>query len=285
MPSGAASDKVTPLGILATSGQAPLNLANYVTGQGRPIMVITLEGITDADFSAFPNRQQRIGAIGGMIKDFLSAGVEDVVLCGHLKRPSLAEARPDLRGSMLVVKTLMAGDNKALQIIREEFAKDGLAIIDVADVMPSMTIEEGCLVGDAPDADAMLSIDLGADYLASGQGYDIGQSCVVQGTRFVAIEAAEGTDEMLKRAKGLIDPALSPAVFVKMLKPDQDKSLDPPGIGGRTVALAADAGISIIAIEANGVIIVDGDDGINTAKKAGLTLIGIPPSVILRQGD
>ena len=45
--------------------------------------------------------------------------------------------------------------------------------------------------------------------------HDVGQGVVLQDGRVIAIEGAEGTDEMLRRIAALIDPAAPPAIFVK----------------------------------------------------------------------
>lgn len=272
----AGAKKMTPLGIVAASGAAPLALAEYVTGQGRDVLVVVLEGITDADFSAFATSQRRVGAIGSIFADLKQAGVRDVVLSGRFTRPSLAALQPDLRGSKIAAKALMKGDDQALKVLRDEAAKDGLMIIDIAELLPSIMAGEGLLAGPVPSEDAMAAVALGVKLLTATGSFDVGQACVVQGERVLAVEAAEGTDAMIARCKDLIDPALAPAVMVKMLKPHQDPALDPPGMGRVTIDALAAAGVAVLAVQAGGVVILDGDLALTAADKAGVTVIGIP---------
>ena len=77
--------------------------------------------------------------------------------------------------------------------------------------------------------------------------YDVGQAAVVADNHVLAVEAAEGTDGMLARvaelrARGRIPTPAGRGVLVKAPKPDQDRRIDLPTIGPRTVAEAARAG-------------------------------------------
>jgi DUF1009 family protein len=271
----AGGQEVQPLGIIAAAGIQPVNLAQYVKSQGREVMVITLEGIADADYSALPHQVCRLGAMDSLVNFLIAAGCVDVVLAGHLKRPSLADLAPDFRAVRLVREGSLSGDDALLKAIRTDFAKDGLRVIDISEVFPSLKAQKGVMVGSAVSAKINQSINLGDSYLAHVAGYDIGQACVVQGGRIIAVEAAEGTDAMLERCAKLIDPSLVDAVMVKMLKPDQDPALDPPGIGAKTMAVAAASGVKIVAVEADGVIFVDGNMTLAAAEEFGITLIGI----------
>ena len=86
---------------------------------------------------------------------------------------------------------------------------------------------------------------------------DVGQSIVVQNGRVLAIEAAEGTSAMLFRSADLIDADAGPAVFVKMRKSGQDHRLDTPIVGTETMQAAVRSGITILAIEADAVMLAD----------------------------
>ena len=91
----------------------------------------------------------------------------------------------------------------------------------------------------------------------------------------LAIEAAEGTNAMIDRAGGNKLPDLLPPILVKMSKRGQNKQLDPPVIGAETVKLAAKQGVTMIAIETGAVILADRDDCLATAKRLGVSLIGV----------
>jgi len=62
-------------------------------------------------------------------------------------------------------------------------------------------------------------------------------------------------------------------VLVKAKKPDQETRTDLPTIGVATVEQAAAAGLRGIAIEAQGALIIDSKDVIETANKTGLFIV------------
>src|SRR5262245_22798993 len=84
------------LGIIAGSGDLPRRLVAACLEQGRAVFVLALEGQCDvADFAAVPHDRVRLGAPGRAIRLLRAAGVVDVVLAGRVRRPALAELRPD----------------------------------------------------------------------------------------------------------------------------------------------------------------------------------------------
>ena len=86
---------------------------------------------------------------------------------------------------------------------------------------------------------------------------DVGQAVITQQDRVLAIEAAEGTQEMIARATHLIDNSTDAAVFVKMTKSHQHKVLDMPVIGIKTLQSLAQAGIAVVGIAAGHTMLAD----------------------------
>ena len=106
--------------------------------------------------------------------------------------------------------------------------------------------------------------------------HDVGQGIVLQDGRVIAIEGAEGTDEMLRRIAALIDPAAPPAIFVKRRKSGQDTRLDIPVVGEETLRLAAASGVRVLALEAGGVILASAPETLwELASDLDLTVVGV----------
>jgi UDP-2,3-diacylglucosamine hydrolase len=111
--------------------------------------------------------------------------------------------------------------------------------------------------------------------------FDIGQAVVVAGNRVLAVEAAEGTDRMLARiaqlrSDGTLALPAKIGVLIKAPKPTQDRRLDLPSVGSRTVEAAAAASLAGIAVEARGAVTADLDEMVRAADAAGLFVVGIP---------
>ena len=107
--------------------------------------------------------------------------------------------------------------------------------------------------------------------------FDIGQAAVVAHGYVLAVEAAEGTDAMLRRCRDLNGWGYGArkGVLVKRPKPGQDRRFDLPAIGPQTVELAAEAGLAGIAVETGAVLLAGVDQLVAKANNAGLFLYGV----------
>jgi UDP-2,3-diacylglucosamine hydrolase len=110
---------------------------------------------------------------------------------------------------------------------------------------------------------------------------DLGQAAVVAGARVVAVEDVAGNDDLLARvaryrAAGLIgDGTEVPVVLAKASKPQQPLFVDLPAIGPETVTGAADAGISVIAVEAGRTLLLERGRLVEAANRHGIAIVGL----------
>ena len=108
---------------------------------------------------------------------------------------------------------------------------------------------------------------------------DIGQGAVVCRKLVLAVEGVEGTDNMLARVAQLPQvfigsDAARAGVFAKLPKPNQDRRVDLPTIGVKTIQQVAAAGLAGMVYEAGGALFIDGDAIRAAADKHGLFLFG-----------
>ena len=92
----------------------------------------------------------------------------------------------------------------------------------------------------------------------------------------VAVEAMEGTDEVIGRAWDLAGPGVC---IVKVAKPKQDMRFDVPVVGVATVQAMRDAGAATLSVDAGKTLmIVEGEAIIRCADEAGIAIVGRHPS-------
>jgi DUF1009 family protein len=113
--------------------------------------------------------------------------------------------------------------------------------------------------------------------------FDIGQGAIVCAGLVLAVEAQEGTDNMITRVAGMRRairgaPDARRGVLVKRPKPAQERRIDLPVIGVRTIELAGDAGLAGVAIETGGALIIDRDGVVARADALGLFVYGLDPA-------
>ncbi|MDB2498883.1 UDP-2,3-diacylglucosamine diphosphatase LpxI [Alphaproteobacteria bacterium] len=271
---------MTRLAIIAGKGQLPVDVAAAANANGFDVLILSIEGQADADFTAYQTMPIRFGAIGETRAIMVQHSIEKLVMVGKVSWPSMAALRPDFDGVKLLGKMMTKGDDNALRHVAEFFAEKGIETMAVDAFLPDRKMPLGLVAGDEPDAQSMAMIALGANILAALGTHDVGQSVIVQNGRVIAIEAAEGSNAMIARAAPLLDPAGGVACLVKMRKSAQDSRLDIPVMGYNTILSAANAGLCLLAIEADSVLLADDIAAIKSlCQTHGITLIGIDSSV------
>ncbi len=268
-----------PLGIIAGSGGLPRRLIESCRASGREVFVLALEGEADsATVDGVPHAWCRIGA-GGTGLDLLRAhAVDELVLAGGVRRPSLGALRPDWRAAKFFARVgyRALGDDGLLSAIVKELEREGFRVVGADQLLGEAALPEGPLGMLRPDADALADIALGLRLARAIGALDIGQAVVVQQGLVLGVEAIEGTDSLLRRVAGLRRGGPG-GVLVKAEKPGQEKRADRPTIGPQTVSLAATAGLRGIAAEAGATLLLDRVEMIRIADAAGLFVVGVRP--------
>jgi DUF1009 family protein len=266
------------LGILAGGGPLPGQVAAAAVAAGRPVFMVGLEGYADpAVISPYPHASARLGAAGQILGLLRAANVRDLVLVGPVRRPSVFDLRPDAEGVRIMARigrAAFGGDDGLLAAVVRVLAEEGFTIVGAHEIITESLGPRGLLTRIGPDAQAQADIDRGVIVARLIGAVDVGQGCVVQQGIVLAVEAIEGTDAMLARARGLARPGPG-GVLVKLVKPGQDRRADLPTIGPDTVAACQAAGLRGIAFEAGGTMLTDRAATIADADQAGLFLMGV----------
>lgn len=278
----------SPLGILAGSGNLPARVAEAAIATGRKVFIVGLEGHAEPKVLApFPHEFIRFGAAGRIIAALREHGCKELVMIGPVRRPSLFHLRPDVEAAKILTRVgraAFAGDDGLLAAVIKILHEEGFSVIGAQSILSEALGPRGLLTRAAPDAAAMADIGRAITVVRALGAVDVGQGCVVQGGLVLAVEAAEGTDEMLARCAALARSGPG-GVLVKLVKPRQDRRADLPTIGSRTVRNAVAAGLRGVAFEAGGTILADRAGLVTEADAAGLFLLGLDPDDPSIRGD
>jgi DUF1009 family protein len=266
------------LGILAGGGVLPGRVAAAARAAGRAVFLIGLEGFADAAvLEPYPHAFIRMGAAGRILDLLRRHGCEDLVMVGPVRRPSLFDMRPDIEGTRILARigrAAFAGDDGLLAAVMRVLSEEGFRVLGPHEIMTEALGPAGQLTRIGADALGREDIARGVAVVRALGGADVGQAAVVQQGIVIAVEAVEGTDAMLARCGALQRPGPG-GVLVKLVKPGQDRRADLPTIGPETVRGAASAGLRGIAFQAGGTILVERDETIASAERAGLFLVGL----------
>ena len=265
------------LGLIAGGGLFPGLVIEACRAQHRPLHVIALKGHAEPDvIGDHPADWIRLGEAGTGFSLLKKAGITEVVMIGHVRRPTFTELAPDFRTAAFMARVGMKalGDDGLLRAVVAELESEGFTVLGIDDVLADCLGQPGNLTHAHPDAQAQSDIQRGIDVALALGRQDVGQAVVVQHGIVLGVEAIEGTDHLIRRTADLKRPGPG-GVLVKIRKPSQDRRIDLPTIGLNTVREAAASGLRGIAFQAGGTLLLGQNACIAEADHLGLFLHGL----------
>ena len=270
------------LAILAGGGTLPHKVADACIGAGRPFALFNVEGHADPDIAAQAAGRITYATFGHTLELLRREGCGEVIMVGHVGRPDFRALLPDWRTVKVLPRIIAAarkGDDALLKAVAAEFEAEGFRLVGVDDVAAALMAPAGPLGAHHPSESDLKDIARARALVTALGPFDVGQGAVLCDGLVLAVEAAEGTDAMLARCATLPQALRGAAgarrgVLVKLPKPGQERKIDLPTIGIPTVAGAAAAGLSGIAIEAGGALILDRAPLVAAADAHGLFVYG-----------
>ncbi len=272
LPSGFAPSR--PVALIAGRGDYPLISAEAMRRAGVPLRLIALDDETRPELIAsFPATGcviLNVGQVGKMLDTLKKFGAGYALMAGQVKPKKLFHGLvPDLKAASILFSLKRRNAETIFGAIAAEIEKLGVTLLDARAFIDDHLATPGDMTG-------RLSVD--PEYLEHGihiareiARLDIGQGCVVRKGTVLAVEAFEGTDEMLRRAGTF---KTDDTLFVKTVKARQDFRFDVPVFGLRTLAVMHEVGLGTAALEAGKVIVLDKPAVLRQAKDWGITLHG-----------
>jgi len=275
----------TKLGVIAGGGELPIRIVEHCAVTGAPYYVARINGITDLALASHPGGDFGLGEMGARFRALREAGCDAVTFVGVVKRPDFRELKLDARAALMMPRVLSAarkGDDALLRVLGEEHQREGFRLVGADEVLAALLAPKGAFGAVSPDDAQRADIAKGAEVAAALGSWDVGQGCVVCDGLVLALEAQEGTDEMLARVAALPAEirgveAARRGVLVKRPKPIQDRRIDLPTIGLPTLEGAARAGLAGIAVEAGGALVMQREALVKRADELGLFVYGFTP--------
>lgn len=272
----------SPIGIVSGAGSLPFAVADAAARHNRHPVLFALRGCANAEkVASYPHHWIGLGQINLLCRLAQREHCADLVFIGSVVRPTLSQLRLDLGVLALlprVVGMFRGGDNHLLSGVADFLEHRGFRLLGAHEVAPEILMPEGPIGRRRPSESQRVDIGLGLALLRAIGQFDVGQAAVVAEGHVLAVEAAEGTDEMLAqlaslRQKGRIRS--SGGVLVKAPKLAQDRRIDLPTIGPQTVLGAARAGLAGIAVVAGGTIVAEAERLRQTAEREHMFVVGL----------
>ena len=264
-----------PIALIAGQGIYPQLVAAAVRRAGIPLRLIAFEEETKPDLVAsFHDSERRtllVGQLGKMLKSLREFDAGYALMAGQISPKRLFKGlHPDLKAVRILASLKRRNAETIFGAIAAEIEQLGITLLDARSFLDDQLASPGCMTGRSFPIDEEY-VSHGVHIARETARLDIGQGCVVRKGTVLAVEAYEGTDEMLRRAGSF---QTEPTLFVKTVKAAQDYRFDVPCFGLRTLEVMREARIGAAALEAQRVIMLDRPAVIAQAKAWGIHLLG-----------
>lgn len=261
------------IGLISGKGKFPIILAQEAKRRGMKVVAIALKEETNAELGNYVDKIYWI-SIGEMEKGLdilVKEELKEVFMVGKIEKSLLFKNIPrDGMMSNLIKFAADKLDNTLLKAISNKLAELDIELLDSTILIRPLIPQKGILTERKPTQEEADDISFGQRIAKSIAALYIGQTVIVKDKTVLAVESIEGTDQTIKRAGMYCKKGI---VMVKVSWPDQDMRLDVPTIGTDTIKLLKEAHASAIAIEAQKTIILDIEESVNIANRAGICMV------------
>lgn len=261
--------------LIAGQGLYPQLVARAVRSLGIPLTLVAFEEETPPElyssFAVADRRLLKVGQIGAMLEALQSFHAGYALMAGQITPRRLFKGlHPDLKATRILFSLKRRNAETIFGAIAQEIEALGVVLLDARAFLDDQLASPGCMTGRNFPVDRAY-LEHGIHIARECARLDIGQGCVVRKGTVLAVEAFEGTDEMLRRAGAF---KTDETVFVKTVKVRQDWRFDVPCFGQRTLETMRDAHLAAAALEAGRVLILDKAAVLEQARVWGISLFG-----------
>jgi DUF1009 family protein len=267
------------LGLIAGNGRFPFLVLEAARAQGHQVTVIATKEEAFKDLEAAAHKSGSaihwisIGELGTCIRLLTDAGVSHAVMAGQVKHTKIFSGgiRPDATFMGVLARLAFRNTDGLIGAVAGVLRDNGIELIDSTALLQPMLATPGVMTERAPTAEERDDFEFGYRMADAIAGLDIGQTIAVKHKAVVAVEAMEGTDEVIGRAGFLAGDGVR---IVKVAKPNQDMRFDVPVVGLATIQAMRRAGARALSIDAGKTLMFERDAMLASANEAGITIVG-----------
>ncbi len=269
-------DPRRPVALIAGQGRYPELVAESVRAAGVPLKLVAMEEETAPELmDAFAEADRvllKVGQIGAMLKALKRFEAGYVIMAGRVTpRRLFSGLHPDLKAITILATLKRRNAETIFGAVAREIEDIGVRLLDARSFIDAHLATPGQMT--------KKKLGIERDYIEHGlhiarecARLDIGQGCVVRKGTVLAVEASEGTDEMIRRAGTL---KADECLYVKTVKARQDYRFDVPCFGLKTLESLDTANIRAAVLEAGRVILIDKPQVLARADQLGIAIQGV----------
>jgi DUF1009 family protein len=271
------------IGLIAGNGRLPFIVAQGARKAGLHVICAALADNTDPALRDCVDEWQQVPLArpGAWIRALRRHNVRTAVMVGWVAKNKIYTPRrilhylPDWRAARIWYIRMRGKDRRndtLLCALADELASGGIILENSTMYCKEHLATSGLMTAAKPGMFVNDDIEFGWAIVKKLGELDIGQALAVKEKEIIAIEAIEGTAEMIERAGKFCKSG--GWTLIKAAKPGQDMRFDVPCVGVDTIESLARNGAKCLVVEAGKTIIIDKDATIAMADKLGIAVIG-----------
>lgn len=271
----------TSWGLIAGNGRFPFLVLEGARSQGIEMAVIAIKEEASPELEKAAKRVHwvSLGELSKTIDVMHQEGVTQAVMAGQVKHNKIfSSIRPDWKLAKLLFSLPRKNTDALIGAVARVLEEEGIRLVDSTLFLKPLVPEAGVLTRRAPNEHEAEDIAYGRGLAQQIAGMDIGQTVVIADRACIAVEAMEGTDEVIARAARIA--AGKPLVVVKVSKPGQDMRFDVPVVGLPTIEQMRAAGATALALDARRTLLFDREKLVELADATEISIQAFPPPVV-----
>ena len=263
------------LALMCGAGRLPARMAEEARRQGWRVIAFVFEDAADIAGRVDRVVPARITALGPVLSTLQETGASAALFSGRFSMPEIVRTDRGAADAVARGFEAQAGsriDARLADVVIGTLAGLGVEVLDQRQFLGEWRGAAGCWSARAPSEAEWADVRRGLGVARMIADARVGQTVVVRHGAVVAVEAAEGTTETIRRG-GAVGGA--GAVVVKAVARDHDYRFDAPAVGPDTIRAAAEAGVTVVALEAERVLLFDRPEAVQIADAAGIAVVGV----------
>jgi len=274
------SSGMSRIGLIAGNGRFPFLVLQGARSLGHDVTIVAIkeEAFSDLETAAREAHADlhwvSLGQLGKCIKILKTAGIAHAVMAGQVKHVKIFSGiMPDLTLVSVLTRLKSRNTDALISAVADVMRGEGIDLMDSTTFLQPLLAAPGTLTDRMPNEQEHEDLEFGYRMADAIAALDIGQTIAVKHKAVVAVEAMEGTDEVIGRAGHLAGPGVR---IVKVAKPKQDMRFDVPVIGIATIQAMRIAGATTLSVDAGRTLVLDGEHVFKSANEAGIAIVGRP---------
>ncbi len=268
---------MTKIGILAGEGKLPLVIGKKLITLGYDVKFFCIEPFAKlSDYRNNKIKKIKLESLSNILSCLKEYGITKIVMAGKVKRPSLKDINFDLNTIKLIKDYSLQtkGDDRLLVSISSFFEKNNFKMLDWKTLCEDLFVNEDHLTNKKPNKISFKNLTKGLNNFKLIGKADISQSLIVQNNIILGVEAAEGTDELIRRCHKYKKKG-DKGILIKLSKYNQNTKIDLPVIGLKTVQLLNKYNYEGVFLEKKQCILLEKKEVIDYCNKNSLFISGV----------